>query len=77
MYCNHCLPCPKNIDVADVTKYADILEETGESDSIRAHYAALNAHGSDCINCGACEKRCPFQVPVRKNMAKAAKLFGY
>ncbi|MBR5869158.1 MAG: aldo/keto reductase [Clostridia bacterium] len=77
MYCNHCLPCPKNIDVADVTKYADILEETGDSDSIRNHYAALTAHGSDCIGCGACEKRCPFQVPVRKNMEKAVKLFGY
>lgn len=77
MYCNHCLPCPKKIDVAEVTKFADLFSENGDSETLRAHYAALSAHGSDCIGCGACEKRCPFSVPVRRNMARAKSLFGF
>ncbi len=77
MYCNHCLPCPKNIDVAAVSQFADMFEDNGDSETLRAHYAALTAHGSDCIGCGACEKRCPFSVPVRKNMARAKSLFGF
>ena len=77
MYCNHCLPCPKEIDIAEVTKFADLFAENGESETLRAHYKALSAHGSDCVGCGACEKRCPFQVPVRKNMARARSLFGF
>ena len=31
---------------------------------------------SKCIECGACEARCPFQVPVRENMAQAKRCFG-
>jgi len=77
MYCNHCLPCPKKIDVADVTRFADLISESGESESVRAHYASLSAHGSDCIGCGACEIRCPFHVEIRKNMARAKEIFGY
>lgn len=77
MYCNHCLPCPKNIDVASVTQFADMFEDNGDSETLRAHYAALLAHGSDCVACGACEKRCPFQVHVRKNMQRAKSLFGF
>lgn len=77
MYCNHCLPCPRNIDIADVTKFTDLIGENGESDSVRAHYAALIAHGGDCVGCGACETRCPFHVSIRENMARARATFGY
>ncbi|GHU53711.1 (4Fe-4S)-binding protein [Bacilli bacterium] len=78
MYCNHCLPCPSRIDVAAVTKYMDIAALTAGhvSGSTVQHYKALEKHGSDCISCGSCEKRCPFGVPVIKNMKRAAELFG-
>ncbi|MDR0602471.1 MAG: aldo/keto reductase [Treponema sp.] len=78
MYCNHCLPCPVSIDVAAVTKYLDIaaLHKDAVPPSAAQHYLALEKHGSDCVSCGSCEKRCPFSVPVIKNMKKAAALFG-
>jgi predicted aldo/keto reductase-like oxidoreductase len=78
VYCNHCLPCPSEINIADVNKYLDIaaLDENAIPPSIVQHYKALNKHGSDCISCGSCEGRCPFSVPVVKNMQKAAGLFG-
>lgn len=78
MYCNHCLPCPSRIDVAAVTRYMDIGALTAGhiSSSTVQHYRALEKHGSDCISCGSCEKRCPFGVPVIRNMKRAAELFG-
>ncbi|MDR0998611.1 MAG: aldo/keto reductase [Treponema sp.] len=78
MYCNHCLPCPASIDVAAVTKYLDIgaLSPGRISSSTVQHYRALAKHGSDCLSCGSCEKRCPFGVPVIRNMKRAAELFG-
>ena len=76
MYCNHCLPCPSNIDIASVTKYLDIARQTGVSDTLRAHYEALEAHASDCIECGSCEANCPFRVGVIENMHEAVALFG-
>lgn len=76
MYCNHCLPCPKHIDIAAVNRYLDLSVPGAVPPTIQAHYNALDAHGSDCIACGACEERCPFQVKVRERMSEAAAVFG-
>ena len=77
MYCNHCLPCPQEIDIAAVHKYYDLAKSLDEVPAtIREHYLALHSHASDCIECGDCEERCPFGVEVTHNMDKAAALFG-
>jgi predicted aldo/keto reductase-like oxidoreductase len=77
VYCNHCLPCPSEINIASVNKYLDIalLDEKNIPPSVISHYRTLEHFGSDCIACGSCEERCPFLVPVVQNMKKAAALF--
>ncbi|MDR0291072.1 MAG: aldo/keto reductase [Treponema sp.] len=78
VYCNHCLPCPSEINIANVHKYLDIavLDEANISPSIVGHYRALDHRASDCIACRSCEERCPFSVPIVRNMQKAAALLG-
>ena len=77
MYCNHCLPCPVNIDIAAVNKYLDLAAmHDSLPETVKQHYLALNAHASECLQCGVCESRCPFAVNVRENMIKASKVFG-
>lgn len=78
MYCNHCLPCPKHIDVAQVNKYLDLAfaQKDNVPESVREHYLTLDHTAGECVECGACEKRCPFAVPVRSRMNQAKKLFG-
>lgn len=78
VYCGHCQPCPVEIDVASVNKYLDIalLDEANVPPGTAHHYRALKHHGSECIECGSCESRCPFSVPVIRNMKRAAKIFG-
>lgn len=77
MYCGHCAPCPKGIDVASVTKFLSLARaQGGVPETVREHYAALPARGGDCIACGACEKRCPFGVKIIENMRAAKSVFG-
>jgi len=79
VYCNHCQPCPANIDIAMVNKYLDIamLDTNNIPPSIIQHYKSLSANGADCIACGNCEDKCPFQVPIIKNMCCATELFRF
>lgn len=35
----------------------------------------ISANAADCIACGGCEKRCPFDVSVIQRMEKAKELF--
>ena len=78
MYCGHCAPCPKGIAIADVTKFLNLTKAQGMvPETVAQHYSVLTAHGGDCIQCGACETRCPFGVKIRENMAQAKAVFGY
>lgn len=77
MYCGHCAPCPKGIDIASVTKFLNLAKAQGElPETVREHYNILEHKAGDCINCGLCETRCPFGVQIRKNMQDAKVLFG-
>ena len=75
VYCNHCLPCPVEINIGQVNRLGDMAAHhmTGE---LQAAYAALDVNASDCIQCGTCEERCPFGVQVIDKMVEAAALFG-
>jgi uncharacterized protein len=74
MYCNHCLPCSANIDIAATTRLADSAVK-GITDSLRSKYNTLISKASNCIKCGACMSRCPFDVDVISNMERAVNLF--
>jgi predicted aldo/keto reductase-like oxidoreductase len=76
VYCNHCLPCPSEINIASVHKYLDIavLDETNIPPGVASHYRSLDHRAGECIVCGSCEERCPFSVPIVENMKKAAAL---
>lgn len=77
MYCGHCAPCPKGIDIASVTKFLNLCKAQGEiPETVREHYAALPHKAGECVGCGACGKRCPFGVDAAENMKQAAELFG-
>ena len=78
MYCSHCDPCVKKINIAYVTKFLNLtIAQKSIPETVREHYAALEHHASECIQCGACEARCPFGVAIRQNMKKAEEVFGY
>lgn len=77
MYCSHCAPCPKKIDVASVTKFLNLtIAQKSVPETVREHYEALEHHAGECIQCGACETRCPFEVSIMENMKRAAEVFG-
>ena len=74
VYCNHCLPCPANIDIASVHKFLDLAKVGDEL--ARGHYLSLEHKAGDCLECGSCEDNCPFQVGVRDKMKEAVQFFG-
>lgn len=77
MYCGHCAPCPQGIDVAMVTKFLNLAAAQGSvPETVREHYGVLAHTAKECAACGACERRCPFQVKIIENMKKAVEIFG-
>ncbi len=75
-YCNHCLPCPVEIDIAAILRMLSGALRWGVDPELRMDYDGLSVQASACIECGECMQRCPFGVDVMASMHKAVDLFG-
>ena len=74
--CNYCAPCAAGIPIPSVFLFEGYLSRYGLSDWAKDRYASLPKKASDCIGCGACETRCPYNLPIREMMKSAAAKFG-
>lgn len=77
-YCGHCAPCASEIDISMVNKLFDLAKNRDEVPaSVMEHYNNLKYNATDCIACGDCEPRCPFNVHIVDVMLDAQDLFGF
>ena len=77
-YCGHCQPCSSGIDIAMVNKLFDLAKNHDEVPaSVQEHYSNLKFNATECIACGDCEPRCPFNVHIVDVMLDAQDLFGF
>lgn len=74
--CNYCAPCTVGISIPNVFLFAGYLSRYGLEDWARKRYAGLKVKASQCIECGSCETRCPYHLPIRKMMKECAEQFG-
>lgn len=75
--CGYCAPCTVGIDIPNQFVFHGYLSRYGLEDWARGRYGSLTAHASDCVACGACEGRCPYQLPIREMLKKVAADFGF
>ena len=74
--CNYCAPCSAGISIPNVFLFAGYLNRYDLGEWARSRYSTLQAKASDCIECGVCETRCPYHLPIRKMMKECAEQFG-
>jgi len=74
--CNYCQPCAVGINISSVFLMQGYLNRYGLEGWARERYGAFPKKASDCIECGLCESRCPYNLPIREMLKKAAKDFG-
>lgn len=74
--CNYCQPCTAGISISGIFVLEGYLERYGLGDWARQRYAAMDKKAGDCVGCGACEKRCPYELPIRQMLARCKQEFG-
>lgn len=74
--CNYCQPCTAGIGISGIFVLEGYLQRYGLGDWAKARYAAMDKKAGDCVGCGACEARCPYQLPIREMLARCKAEFG-
>ncbi len=74
--CNYCAPCAVGISIPSVFLFEGYLSRYNLQGWAHERYATLNVKASACIECGVCEERCPYHLPIRAMMKRAAEGFG-
>ena len=74
--CNYCAPCTAGINIPGVFLFEGYYSRYDLKDWARARYETLPKTASDCIGCGVCETRCPYNLPIRDMLKRAAEVMG-
>ena len=74
--CNYCAPCTVGINIPSVFLFEGYFSRYDLKQWAADRYSQLPKTASDCIACGACEERCPYQLPIRKMLENVAQVMG-
>ena len=74
--CNYCAPCAAGIYIPIIFLIEGYYTRYNLKEWALGRYAGQAKTASDCIGCGACEDRCPYNLPIREMMKATAKVFG-
>lgn len=74
--CNYCAPCSVGISIPNVFLFAGYLQRYDLGAWGYSRYNSLPVKADACVECGICESRCPYQLPIREMLKKCVKDFA-
>lgn len=74
--CNYCQPCPQGVNISGSFLMQGYFRRYGLQDWAKERYGAFSTKASACIECGACESRCPYNLPIRSMLKTVVEDFG-
>ncbi len=70
--CNYCAPCSAGINIPSTFLFEGYYSRYNLKEWAKERYLAMPKKASDCIECGACEERCPYNLPIRQMLKKVS-----
>jgi predicted aldo/keto reductase-like oxidoreductase len=75
--CGYCMPCPQGIDIPFSFILKGYYDRYDLKDWATERYTAMKKHASDCIKCGLCETKCPYNLKIRDMLREVVESFGF
>lgn len=74
--CEYCLPCPQGIRIPLVFTFDGYWTRYGLKEWAEERYQEMAVKAGACVQCGTCESRCPYSLPIREMLKEAVSHFG-
>jgi hypothetical protein len=72
--CMYCMPCPEEIPIYLIQELGDKVKVAAVKDMCQKMYASLEKTVEDCTECGECEEKCPYELPIREMLKEKHRL---
>ena len=72
--CDYCQPCQVEIPISDVMVYPGLAKRLPPVRLFTGKFAEALEKAANCTECGECEERCPYHLPIREMIAEHVKL---
>lgn len=74
--CGYCLPCPQGIDIPTQFLMEGYYTRYNLKEWAQTRYDAMETRAVHCIQCGICETKCPYNLPIRKMLKNVVAKLG-
>lgn len=80
--CSYCMPCPRGVDIPGSFRCLNVSYTDGYKKGFKEYFMcttmrAKKSYASLCIGCGKCEKHCPQNIAIRKELKQVKKRFEH
>lgn len=72
--CGYCQPCPQGVSIQLLMILDSMIKRMPVTEVFR-DFAQIVQQANDCAECGECEEKCPFDLPIREIINERADLF--
>ncbi len=73
--CEYCSPCPEGINIPTMFIFDGYYSRYNLQDWATERYWSQQKTAHDCVKCGICETRCPYNLPIRDMLDQVASHF--
>jgi predicted aldo/keto reductase-like oxidoreductase len=74
--CGYCSPCAQGVAIIPLMTMESLIRRFTR-DQVTSGWAKDAAASVErCTECGACEKKCPYELPIRKGIREGAAAYG-
>lgn len=73
--CDYCQPCRAGIAISNVMSVRSFLRRFPPERAFSGGFDASMAAAFDCLECGDCEARCPYNLPIREVIKANRELY--
>lgn len=74
--CGYCAPCTAGINIPNCFVFHGYLSRYGLQEWAIDRYASMPVRADSCVECGLCETRCPYHLPIRSMLKQVAADFA-
>lgn len=74
--CGLCLPCPQKVNIPAILRFYDLYRMCKLQTWAKKLYTGLEVKAENCNDCGACEPKCPYEIPIHTRLKEISEKFS-